>query len=287
VKELVAEGILPNETDAAFAAMSGPARDEVWTRAACYIIQKRKPHLLALHLLNTDGIHHRYGPGSSASYTALALADSYLGRVLATIETAGIRANTTVILLADHGFATATNILQPNVLLRQARLLTVGASNQVTKARVQVVPEGGSGMVYLNNPETREEDRKKVIALFAGKEGIAEVVEPERFGAIGMPSPENHRGMADLILAAKIGYGIAGTATGDDFVVHAGIQSNVGYHGYLASNPAMDVPLVVAGPGIKSATKIGVVENIDVAPTIARILGVKLHGAQGKALVFE
>ncbi len=284
LKGLVAEGILPGENDKGFSAMNGPARDEVWTRAACHVIRTRKPHLLALHLLNTDGIHHRYGPESPASYTAVALADTFVGRVLQAIDSAGIRLNTTVIVTADHGFATATNMIQPNVLLRQAGLLQLNSSNQIAKARVQVVPEGGSGMVYFNNPDTREEDRRKVTELFTGKEGIAEVIQPDRFAQLGFPAPEKQHTMADLVIAAKPGYGVTGTATGDAYVVHAGTQNNVGYHGYISTYERMDAPFIISGPGIKRGAKIGAIENVDVAPTIAELLGIKLPQTDGKPL---
>ena len=284
-KELVAEGILPSDNEKAFSAMNGPARDEVWARAACHVIRTRKPHLLALHLLNTDGIHHRYGPESPASYTAVALADTFVGRVVEAINSAEIRSNTTIIVTADHGFATATNMILPNVLLRQAGLLQPDSSNQIAKARVQVVPEGGSGMVYLNNPNTYEEDRRKVIELFTGKEGIAEILQPNQFAQFGLPSPEKQRSMADLVIAAKPGYGVTGTATGDAYVVHAGPQSNVGYHGYLSTYTRMDAPFIIAGPRIKRGAKIEAIENVDVAPTIAFILGVSLASSDGHALL--
>jgi predicted AlkP superfamily pyrophosphatase or phosphodiesterase len=288
LKELVAAGILPSDNEAAFRALTGPGRDEIWTRAACHVIATRKPHLLALHLLNTDGVHHRYGPDSPASYTALALADSYVGRVLSALSSSGIRAETTVFVLADHGFANATNILQPNVLLRQAGLLQIGSSNQITHARVQVIPEGGSGMVYLNNPATRDQDRKKVLELFANREGIGEIVEPDRFSRLGFPAPDKSNGMADLVIAAKNGYGINGSAAGDHYIVPASREMNLGYHGYLTTNARMDVPFVVTGAGIKRGVKIGAIENIDVAPTIARILNVHL-AADGRVLeeIFE
>jgi predicted AlkP superfamily pyrophosphatase or phosphodiesterase len=289
LKELVAEGILPSDNEKAFSAMNGPARDEVWARAACHVIRTRKPHLLALHLLNTDGIHHRYGPESPASYTAVALADTFVGRVIEAIHSAGIRPDTTVIVTADHGFATATNMILPNVLLRQAGLLQLNSSNQIAKARVQVVPEGGSGMIYLNNSDTREEDGRRVIELFTGKEGISEIVQPDQFAQFGFPSPDKQRSMADFVLAAKPGYGITGTATGDAYVVHAGTQSNVGYHGYLSTYARMDAPFIIVGPRVKRGAKIGAIENVDVAPTIAFILGVSLPSSDGHALsqVFE
>jgi predicted AlkP superfamily pyrophosphatase or phosphodiesterase len=282
--ELVAEGILPDETEAAFHSMTGPGRDEVWTRAACLVIEKRRPEFLMLHLLNTDGIHHRYGPESSASYTALALADSYVGRLLDSLEHAGIRQNTTVFVLADHGFAVATNVLRPNVLLRQAGLLEIGSSNQIVRATAQMIPEGGTGMIYLTNPQTRDADRRNVVGLLQGKEGLAELIDPEQAIALGWPSPVLNRRTPDLILAARRGYAFDGTASGDAFVVRVTGTMNEGYHGYLANNPDMDALFLVAGRGVKHHLKIGLVDNIDVAPTMGYLLGCPLPGTDGKVL---
>ena len=116
--------------------MNGPARDEVWTRAACLVIKERKPHFMMFHLLNTDAIHHRYGPRSPASVTALTLADASVGRVVDALEQAGIRQNTTIIITSDHGFSAATNIIQPNVLLKKEGLLQVDEKNQITSDRL-------------------------------------------------------------------------------------------------------------------------------------------------------
>ena len=96
-KELLAEGILTNETDAAFESLGGTQHDEIWTKTACLVIQRRKPHLLLLHLLNTDGVHHRYGPQSPPSYRALGLADGFVGQVLDSLDAANLRKNTTVL----------------------------------------------------------------------------------------------------------------------------------------------------------------------------------------------
>jgi arylsulfatase A-like enzyme len=283
-QELLAQHILPDESVARFEALSGPGRDEIWTKAACRVIRERQPNLLVLHLLNTDSIHHRYGPYSPASFTALALADTYVGQVLDALYAAGIYGNTTVFVTADHGFANATNILQPNVLLRRAGLLQLGPTNQIAKACAQVIPEGGTGMIYLTNPGTREADRQQVLELFAGKEGIAQVLQPSDYGALGWPTPTENPGMADLVLVAKSGYAIAGAVTGDEFLAQPGPKTNLGYHGYLASYATMEVPFVAAGAGIKHAGKIGRLDNIDVAPTIAHLLGLRLPEAQGKVL---
>lgn len=282
--ELLSAGILADERDSKFRALSSPGRDEVWTKAACHVIKTRRPDLLLLHLLNTDGINHQYGPGSAASYTALALADALVGELLDALDAAGIRKNTTVFVLADHGFATATKLLQPNVLFRQAGLLEIGDANREPKARAIVIPEGGTGMVYLTAPQSREMDRKKVLELLIGKEGIDDVIQPEGYAALGLPSPEKNPGMADLIIVARDGYAISGTALGDHLLVPIEGSVNRGYHGYLSSNPSMNAPFIASGRRIKQGVKVRAVENIDIAPTMAQLLGHELRHAEGKVL---
>ena len=282
--EMVTAKILPSKNDADFRAMTGPARDDVWTQAACHIIKDRKPHLLLFHLLNTDGIHHRYGPQSPASYTAMALADVYVGRIVDALEEAGIRTNTTIIVTSDHGFANVTNVLFPNVLFRQAGLLELGATNQITKARVQLVSEGGLGMIYLNNPATRDNDKAKVVELFKSKPGVAEILAPNQFAEYELPQPASTNGMADLVLVAADGYGVSAVATGDEFVRAAGRNDNLGYHGYVARNPRMNAAFIASGAGVKRGAKIGMIENISVAPTIARLLKAEMPNVDGKVL---
>jgi predicted AlkP superfamily pyrophosphatase or phosphodiesterase len=283
-EELLAAGVLTNGTDAAFESLGGPEHDEIWTRAACLVIERRKPHLLLLHLLNTDGVQHRYGPQSPPSYRAFRLADGYVARVLQALDAAGMRERTSVFVTADHGFANVNKLLQPNVLLRRAGLLELGPGQRISTARVQVVPEGGIGMVYCTNPQTREADVRNVIDLFERKEGIAEIIGPERYEALGFPAQEKNAAMADLVLAASDGYAFSASAASEDFAVPVDAYANHGTHGYLASNPRMTAAFIVAGRGIKRRARIGPVRNIDVAPTMARLLGQELAPVEGKVL---
>ena len=284
LKELVTARILPSEKDADFRAMTGPARDEVWTRAAVHVMTQRKPNLLLFHLLNTDGIHHKYGPQSPASYTAMALADSHIGQLVDAITAAGLRTNTTIIVTSDHGFAAVTKILYPNAIFRQAGLLELGASNRVNKARVQLVSEGGIGMIYLTNPATRDADRQQVFDLLKGKPGVADILEPNQFATHGLPTPETNPGMADLVFVAADGYGISASALGEELTRPAGLQDSLGYHGYLGTNPKMNAAFIASGPKLKRGAKIGLIDNIDVAPTIAHLLNTELPNTAGRVL---
>ncbi len=203
---------------------------------------------------------------------------------LDALKAAGLERSTTVIVTADHGFARANRVLEPNVLLRRAGLLELDAAHRIVRARAQVVPEGGTGMVYLTEPATRDTDRQRVVALFRGQEGIAAVLTPDQYPARGLPPPGPHNGMPDLVLGAKDGYAIGGAAAGDDFVVAATMNTDQGYHGYLAENPRMNAAFVAAGRGLRRGVRVGVLDNVDVAPTIAYLLGVRMPNVEGKVL---
>ena len=279
--ELKAAGLLDR-----FDGSGWLVRDEIWTEAACRTLRERKPALLALHLLNLDGTHHAHGPQSDPGYTAAALCDGQVGRVLAALDQAGIRDRTTVFVVSDHGFMAVTKSLRPNALLRRAGLLETSADakgrEQITRARVQVIPEGGIGMVYLTDPATADQDRATVRRLFREAEGVAALLEPEDFPRLGLPRPGDHPSMADLILAAKPGYAVAASAEGDQFVVPG--KTTTGSHGYLATEPGMNGTFVVAGAGIKPGAKLATVDNVDVAPTVAHLLGVTIPGATGRVI---
>jgi len=187
--ELVKLGLLSEATDKAFGANSTVGRDYIWTETACHIIRQRKPNLLLLHLLNVDSTHHAEGAQSPPGYTANAYADMCVAKGLAALDEAGIRAKTTVLLVADHGFTLTPKAIRPNAVFRKEGMLTLGGGGKITEARVHVISEGGTGLVYCTDPSSADADRKRVKELLAGKEGVAEVLEPAEFAKYGLPHP--------------------------------------------------------------------------------------------------
>ena len=55
-------------------------------------------------------------------------------------------------------------------------------------------------------------------------------------------------------------------------------------HGYPPDHPRMYPSLILSGRGIRSGGRIGHVHNLDIAPTIARLLGLEMEGLQGRVL---
>jgi hypothetical protein len=97
-----------------------------------------------------------------------------------------------------------------------------------------------------------------------------------------MPLPEENAGMGDLILFAKKGYAFQLPATGEtEFADSTGY---LGTHGYPASDPELDGVLIASGYGIRKGVTLGRVSNLDVTPTLSRLLGVDSPGDEGRAL---
>lgn len=283
--ELIEQGLLTDATQKSFSANSVVGRDLIWTEAACHLIRTRKPNLLLVHLLNNDSTHHLLGPKSAAGYTANAYADTCLAKILAALDDAGIRSQTSVFVVADHGFATTPTAICPNVLLRQEKLLTAPAG-KIQDARVHVIAEGGIGLVYCTNPGEAAADAERVKKLFEGKEGVAEVLLPGQFAEYGLPLPREYRSAPDAVLVAKDGYAVSSTAVGDEFVVPNTVaRTSLGSHGFLSTYPKMNALCVLSGRDIPHGKKLAGVQNIAIAPTIAHLLGLKSFAADGKPLL--
>lgn len=281
ITELKETGILSEETLTGWNRLSGPARDRVWTQAACHVIRTRQPNLLLFHLLNVDSIHHQHSAKSSAGYSAVAYADACIGEVLAAIEEAGIADETAVLITSDHGFIAIPKTLKPNVLFREHGLLTL-RGNTVDTAKAYVIPEGGTALVYLTSPDSQDADRETVLKLLKDHEGIERILLPEDYEEFGLPTPTDNRLAPDLVLAAKDGYGFSGDAAGAEVVTTA--TGTPGTHGFLSTNPMMNATFVAAGAGIQPGAQLDIFPNTRVAPTIARLLGIDLPGADGKPL---
>jgi predicted AlkP superfamily pyrophosphatase or phosphodiesterase len=281
-REMMEAGIVTEAEIREFGRSNPAWRDQVWTQAATHILKRHRPNFLLFHLLNTDSLSHASGPRTAATAAAYALADFYVGQVLSAIRDAGIADRTTVLVVSDHGFKMARRIIKPNVILRETGLIRQVDTRSEYDAFV--VPEGGTAMLYFTNPGKRSQIQALVREKFRSTEGIAEVIEPEGFAALGMPHPGKNKRMADLVLVAKDGYAFSGAASGPSHA-SAAEGGSPGNHGYLNTDPEMRATFVASGYGIRQGVKLPLVNSLDVAPTIAKLCGLSLPRAEGKALM--
>jgi predicted AlkP superfamily pyrophosphatase or phosphodiesterase len=256
-------------------------RDLQWTQAAVHIVQEHRPNLLLFHLLSTDASNHSYGPASTGSYVAYGYIDQLVGRFLEGVREAGLLEKTTIVVTTDHGFKKVSKVVLPNVALRKAGLLeTTGA--RVTKADAWVQAQGGMSLVYVTDPSRKAELLPRLREELSRLEGVARVLDGSEGPNFGMPLPEENAGMGDLILFAREGYAFQLPALGEKEVIDS--TGYLGTHGYPASDPDLDGVLIASGYGIRKGVTLGRVSNLDVTPTLSRLLGVESPGKEGRVL---
>ena len=269
-REMISKGAITAADVENFTKANIVFRDQIWTKAGAYIIKEHKPDLLLFHLLSLDSGHHQYGPNSLAGRTAMAFLDSCVEKLVNAVHEAGLDDRTTFLIVSDHGFKAYKNQIKPSVALKAAGLDT----------KVFVLPEGGTAFVYIE-PVQAAELIPKVRQALAGVEGIQGIYGADDYAALGLPRPEKDPQFGQLLLAAKDGYSFSGATGGP---VTAAVPQVGGSHGYLASEPDMNPIFIASGYGVRAGGKVGVISNLDIAPTIAQLLGITLPTAKGKAI---
>jgi predicted AlkP superfamily pyrophosphatase or phosphodiesterase len=268
-KEMIAAGEVTETEIGEFFKSSSVWRDQIWSNAAAFITRRHKPNLGLYHLLNLDGTHHTYGPRTSAGFTGIAFADTRVQQIVDAVKASGTYDRTTFLIVSDHGFKAYKKNIRAGVAVRRAGL-----------EGVTVIPEGGSALIYINDPAQRAAVTPKLRQAFTGVEGVERIIDPSGYDSIGFPSPSASDQAPDLVLAAATGYNFGGGSDGELIVpVNQG-----GAHGYLSTDPEMNAIFIASGRGIKRGATLDIIRNVDVAPTIAALLGIKLEGVSGKPL---
>ena len=280
-QEVVKAGILSQADLETFHTKNILWRDHVWTMAADHILRRHRPNLMLLHLLNLDSTHHRYGPRTPAGMDAMAHLDSQVATILKAIQDSGMAARTTVFVVSDHGFKAVKRQIRPNAIFAKAGLITV-QDGKAVGARVYSMPEGGTALVYVTVPDEGGALLRQAKESLSGVEGIASIVEAGEFDKYRLPQPTATGQMGALLLTAKEGYAFTGDV-GDAVVVDAPLGS-WGSHGYIASDPDLRALFIASGRGIRKGGTLEEVSNLDLAPTIARLLGLEMPDVEGRVV---
>ena len=277
-EELIAKGLITTEQVNNFGKREPAWHDQIWTDAAVDILEQHHPNLLLFHLLQTDGIQHEYGPLTPAAYASYAYADACLGRIIDAVDKAGMRDRTTYVIASDHGFASFTHTIAPNAgLIEQGVIRKEGES---LHGDAWVMSEGGAAELFIQNPQRRAELIPKLKTYFESIEGIAHVYTNEEAHKLGIPAEADSDQAPQLYLVAAPDYDFEDATTGPVSRVNA----VKGAHGYLNSMPEMQALFVASGAAIKKGAAVGEIDNLRVAPTIAKILDLSLPDAKEQPL---
>ncbi len=279
--ELRRDGV-PIDKHAAWCKESsgGVQRDWLYTRLAQHLFKHHPPNLMLVHLIEVDHVQHKFGPQSDEAYWAVSYADDRVRDIVEAAQ-AAFGDKVTFVVVSDHGFYPIEKDIRPNVKLRQLDLLKTEGTTIESKSAF-CVSQGGGCMVYILDDARRAELTPLLKKELGGLEGVAEVIDESRFAELGLAQRAEDARAPDFWLSAKSGYAFTESHAGDETV--ADRTSRAGTHGYLPGQPALYGTLVLSGAGIKPGVNLGLAQNRDIAPTMARLLGVEMPNVEGRVL---
>ncbi|MEK5466263.1 ectonucleotide pyrophosphatase/phosphodiesterase [Paenibacillus sp. FSL R7-0210] len=261
-----------------------PQLDNFTTKCAADTIKRKKPNLLLMHLIDLDDTKHMYGTDSGEVDDVILRMDNRLGEIMQAVEDAGIREETVIMVLGDHGQFNVRYKVHLNNLLQAKGLIYDKDGVMHWRAYFQ----SGGGSAYLHVQPGDEEALRLALAA---------VDEYRRDGAPGIESVYTEETLkqlhaspvAKVMLEAQRGYSFD-EALADTLVTDLQAEGiRYATHGYSPDASGYRCNLVIAGAGIKQGYPIGDLEMVDIAPTMGRILGIEFGPGDGRVLeeIFE
>ncbi|MEV4177530.1 alkaline phosphatase family protein [Nonomuraea sp. NPDC049709] len=233
------------------------------------------PDLLAVYSSDLDGLGHNEGPDSPGIAALLAEHDRQLGRLVRATEDVGIHRDTAFLLTGDHGMTAWNRTLLPQVI---GAVEALGHSVEVVPSgaapaagtEVVIVPNAVRvGDITLRGGASDPKAKARIRAALRRLPEIGRVLDDRDLRSL-------HAGdkLGDLVAEARPPWGFA--------LPEPPAGQWRGAHGSLSESR---VPLLLSGAGIRPGTRLHRPRLIDVAPTIAALLGTRPPAhAQGRDL---
>lgn len=239
-------------------AASPGFQKELWddtsaAQAAEYLLRVEKPDLLLVELTDIDSEQRETGALSIYARDTLANDDDLIGQILAAAP-----AGTVVALVSGHGFENENYIVRPRVLV---------------KGPVEV--EDG----LIGTPDRAVAQRLRMLMNDGHRHGLAREVPiaEVREKAPAIANPAITKWVAAFDTPANY------VASAEDHGPALGPGTHRGVSGLWPTRPGYRSVFVIAGEGVP-ARKLGEIDLLQIAPTLAAVIGVELPQAKRKSL---
>ncbi len=257
---------------------------DAWTTSVLIttLWKEKVPAFSLLWLSEPDFSQHATGPGSPQSLAAIKSSDNNLGRVLAELDKRGLRASTDVMVVSDHGFSTIQRNVDVAVELSKGGFdSTRVALGGLKERQVMVASNGGSVLLYVGRHDAevshrlvnflQNQDWTGVIFSRQKEEGTFALTEAN------INPPE----APDLVVSLRWNDSKSGNGTRGMYVVD-GFERAPGQGNHATLGPSdTHNTLVAAGPDFKPGVTDSLpTGNVDVAPTVLHLLGLKDEAAK-------
>ena len=244
------------------------------------------PAYSLLWLSEPDLTQHEHSPGAEPSMAAIQSSDRNLAAILEALSKKNARETTDVLVVSDHGFSTIERGIDFAGELRTAGFNAVKEFQQSPKAgQVMVVENGGTILFYVIEQDRAVASRLVEWLQHSNFAGV--IFAREKFEGV-FPLESVHTNTVDapdVMVALRWNpkrnrFGIPG-----QIITDATRGAGEGSHATLSEFDVHNT-LIAAGPDFRRAMiNEHPSANIDLAPTILRVLGLEApHKFDGRIL---
>jgi predicted AlkP superfamily pyrophosphatase or phosphodiesterase len=251
---------------------------DAWTTKALVdcLWKEALPNFSLLWLGEPDLTQHESAPGAPPAIAAIKSADQNLATVISKLEEKAVRAATDIFIVSDHGFSTIEHAVDLKKILTNAGFMAMTEFKSEPKpGDIMLVGNGGTVLFYIIGHDVAVTARLVEFLQksdFAGAIFTKELL-PGTF-RFDQAQIESSRG-PDVAMAfrwniSKNRFGVPGAIDAD-----WNRQEGKGTHATL-SRFDMHNMLIAAGPDLRRGESDDLpTGNVDIAPTILHILGMK------------
>lgn len=250
----------------------------------CTLIRDVQPDVMLVHVCPVDSARHRYGAFAKEVYGALDQTDLWLGEIVQAMEDAGVYEDTNFVILSDHGQRDIKRFVKLNKLLAQGGFIDTGWDGSLYSWQAISKSNGMSAGIYLRDPN----DEVLYQQVYDYLKELAK-------------NPENGIEAVYTVDEVREKYGVYGTLSfmleaDDDTAFANGLEEPVtkwikdekspkyrAKHGYLPEKGPQPI-FMGHGPAFKDGAVLANAQLMDVAPTLAAVLGQTMPQAEGRAL---
>ena len=218
-----------------------------------------------LYVATTDYPQHKLPPEHPEMRRYLLDADRLIGQIVDAYDLE----RDLVVLTADHGMNAKPRSASPVRCLAEAGITAKGVPLIRDGLYAHHRDLGGSLYLYLQDPAQTNRARE----LLRAAPGVDAVLPRSAAAEIHLP----HERVGDLICFGQRDWALGVWNEGDPVRGEEGLRS----HGSLHEQT---IPMVMAGAGIRPASRIEKGSIVDLAPTLCRLLGLDGGSFQGRVL---
>lgn len=256
-----------------------PELDKFTTKVAVDTIINKKPNLLAMHLVSVDYLRHGFGVWSKEADLGLEVYNNSVLEVINATKKAGTYNDTVFVITTDHGLIDINTNVYINTILENNGFITRKNGKLDYIAYSQSIGLGSYIYIKENNEITINRVRKLFI----------ELIKDEKYGIDKIFSKEELRIMnADesysFAIEAKTGFVFKDELTTYEIKHQKDLGTKYATHGYSPFKEGYKNVFMISGESIKNNYNIRGMKIVDIAPTVAKVLGMDFEDCDGEVL---